>query len=79
MLSQYLFIHAYPILVTLTILYLLRVVRLVRPDGRRQLLHLRKQGGTCQAQLNCNCMIFAFRFIKPNDLKMLPNRLSNVC
>jgi hypothetical protein len=64
MLSQYLFIHAYPIRVTLTILCLLRFVRPVRPDGRRQLLHLRKQGWTCLDQVDCNFMIFYAGFIK---------------
>jgi hypothetical protein len=57
MLLQYLFIHAYPIRVTLTILCLLRVVRPVRPDGRRQLLHLRKQGETCMSQLDCTVIV----------------------
>jgi hypothetical protein len=56
MLLQYLFIHAYPVPLPLNI-SLLRVVRPVRPDGRCQLLHLRKQGGTCLVQLDCNCMI----------------------
>ena len=50
-LPQDLFIHTYLARVQLNS-SLLRVVRFVRPDGRRQLLHLRKQEGTCLAQLD---------------------------